>query len=81
MVSCWCSVLRKCAGMERTSHLSKNIACLIGRMRLGKGKWLKPEVGEKVGVEVSEVQKVGFYTYRTTDLAPVLFPIEVLPVI
>ena len=50
-------------------------------MRLGEGKWLKPEVGEKVGVEVSEVQKVGFYTYRTTDLAPVLFPIEVLPVI
>ena len=50
-------------------------------MRLGKGKWFKPEVGEKVGVEVSEVQEVGFYAYQTTDLAPVLFPIEVLPVI
>ena len=50
-------------------------------MRFSEGKWFKPEVGEKVGVEVSEVQEVGFYAYQTTDLAPVLFPIEVLPVI
>ena len=80
-VSCWCSVLRKYDSMGRMSHLSENIACLTGRMRLSKCKWLKPEVGQKVGVEVSEVQEVGFYAYWTTDLVPVLFPIEVLPVI